>query len=590
MRYDYVMSMPNKEVISLLRLSTAEQAANDRSGLDRQRGINRATAAAHSLTIRREIEAVDVSGRHVRDDPQFQQLFRELETDPTLAGIVVSEQSRLVRPEKFEHYTVLDIFARNRKMIWTPGGVIDATTEEGIMSLTLNGMMSGQELRKIKDRCISGKRVLRDKGLNPCPAHALPRTVRYVKIRNENGKVIDQRWELVPLMVERVKRAYQLLFEGQSYRSIAEQVGGLSPDGFHKLMQNPIHIGIRRYAYTLSPEYMPKATVKNPYPKRKRRSILADQPIDVPTREELILGTKQPIVPPIISMADFDRAQEIMRSRITRWRKGKIKNDGRPRFLLNQVYCGCGEPVIGKYGSDGKRGQIRPFLDRYVCRSTYPGDRHGEQGCRGEWRSIRRMDLEACVIQMIERLADRKFLTTLLKQLIVVSQPKPDPAQAQREAALRKHDQGRQTLLAMVRAGDISRAEFKAQMAILEHDKKATEALAPPPQQSLDPATIAIGLINTFQGFGMLAFGRQRAILQGALKRIIINGNERTVHSVTISGGYLGGSKGGVNSPLLCSQYPQIDNPLDFVLKFPQPISIPVVPTGVRRGRPRKVA
>jgi len=65
------------------------------------------------VKIRREIVVVDVSGRHVADDPQFQALFEELK-DPTLSGVLVSEQSRLVRPETFDDYRILGIFQKHQ--------------------------------------------------------------------------------------------------------------------------------------------------------------------------------------------------------------------------------------------------------------------------------------------------------------------------------------------------------------------------------------------------------------------------------------------------------------------------------------------
>jgi DNA invertase Pin-like site-specific DNA recombinase len=566
----------SNEIISLLRLSTAEQNAGDRSGLDRQRSINRETAARCGLVIRREIEAVDVSGRHVKDDPQFQQLFRELATDPTLTGIVVSEQSRLFRPEQFGDYSILDIFSAHKKLIYTPGEVIDAASDAGVLNLTLNGMMSGQELRKIKDRCNTGKRILRERGGNPGGNHTLPGTVRYVRERNADGKVTGSHWELVPLAVERVKRAYDLLFAGYSYQAIADEVGGWSDHGIRRLLQNPIHIGIRRYGWALSPEYLPRATAKNPNPKPKRRSVASATPYDVPTRAELIAGTKAPIVPPIISIADWDRAQEIMAARITTWRKTHTKLDesGRDRFLLNQGYCSCGEPLYVRYGSRDHTRQPRPHLDTYICRSRFNNVKrvaHGEpMGCQGAWGSIRRTDLEAAVCEAVIQLADRAFISRVLSQVLAAA-TRPDPAQADRAKAAAKLENGRKELLAMVRAGDITRSEFKAEIDILERESNALASLAPPARPALDPAAVAAGLIGVFQGFDTLPFERQRAILRGAIKSVRVDGIARTIVSVTVAGGYLGT---GANVVLPPTSHHQINAVRDFVLQFPQPILI----------------
>ena len=118
------------EVISLIRFSTAEQVAEGRAGIERQRTANLAGAALHGLKIRREMVVVDVSGRHVKDDPQFQGLFDELK-DPGLAGVVASEQSRIFRPEEYGDYAILDNFSRNRKLIFTPTARIDSHHPRG---------------------------------------------------------------------------------------------------------------------------------------------------------------------------------------------------------------------------------------------------------------------------------------------------------------------------------------------------------------------------------------------------------------------------------------------------------------------------
>jgi len=58
-----------KRVIELIRVSTEEQAAEDRAGIPAQRDANRRTARTYGLTIVRSIEIVDVSGAAVLSSP-----------------------------------------------------------------------------------------------------------------------------------------------------------------------------------------------------------------------------------------------------------------------------------------------------------------------------------------------------------------------------------------------------------------------------------------------------------------------------------------------------------------------------------------
>jgi DNA invertase Pin-like site-specific DNA recombinase len=560
------MMQPNgssaPEVDSLIRFSTAEQVAEGRAGIERQRAANVAGAALHGLKIRREIVVVDVSGRHVKDDPQFQGLFEELK-DPSLAGVIASEQSRIFRPEEYGDYAILDNFSRNKKLIYTPTARIDPTTSEGRMTLIMGGLMSGEELHKIRERCNGGKATKRLQGLHPGGNHMLPKTVKFVRERNADGKVIATRWELVPLEAERMKRAFQLLFEGDSYDVIAEKIGGdWTGSGLRRAMMNPVHIGIRRYEWEAKgEEYAPRPTVKNPKPKKRRRLTKRAVSLDVPTREELESGKARPIVEPIITLADWDYAQAIIVSRITKWRKSKIKNERRDRAVANGIgRCSCGEPLYVKYGSRGSH------LDAYICKTRHPRGK----GCG--MQAVKRADLDAAIAQTITMLADADFLMGVLKAALALQQAAPDPARAEREQALRNLDNGRKELLIMVRKGYLRHNEFREQMAGLEAEVRALEALVPAPAPQLNPKQIMELVAAVFAEFAFLSFDQQRLLLRGAVKSIIVDSHARAITTVTISGGYLGN---GANSVLRSRTQSGISAIPDLVIRFPHPVEIP---------------
>ncbi len=380
------------EVISLIRFSTAEQVSEGKAGIDRQRRANEAGAMLHGLRIRREMLCIDVSGRHVKDDPQFQALFEEMK-DPTLTGVIAPEQSRIFRPEEYADYAILDHFGRNKKLIFTPSARIDPTTSEGRMTLVMGGLMSGEELHKIRDRCNGGKMTKRLEGKHPGGNQLLPKTVKFVRVRNAEGiKTGETYWELVPIEVARMKLAFQLLFEGDSYELIAEKIGGgWTGSGLHRAMMNPIHIGIRRYQWEAKgDEYMPKASAKNPKPKKRRRLVKRAAPLDIPTREDLESGKAKPIVEPILTLAEWDRAQEIIVSRMTRWRKSKLKNDGRARHLATGIACcSCSDPLYPRYGSRTPDNLVD------LCKSRF----RGGKGCGAQL--IRRDEMDAAIEQTL---------------------------------------------------------------------------------------------------------------------------------------------------------------------------------------------
>jgi DNA invertase Pin-like site-specific DNA recombinase len=98
-----------KKAIELIRVSTEHQAGADRGGIPAQREANKLTARAHDLKIVETIEIVDVSGASVLASPEMQRLLRLMES-PSIEGVVAKEFSRLMRPDKFTDYALLQHF------------------------------------------------------------------------------------------------------------------------------------------------------------------------------------------------------------------------------------------------------------------------------------------------------------------------------------------------------------------------------------------------------------------------------------------------------------------------------------------------
>lgn len=429
------------------------------------------------------------------------------------------------------------------------------------MALTVGGMMSGEELHTLRGRFARGKATKRLEGKHVGGNQMLPKTVKFIRERNAEGvKTGKTYWELVPLEAERMKRAFQLLFDGHSYETIAEMVGGWTGNGLHRAMMNPIHIGIRRCEWTVGAEYDPEPTSKNPTPKKRRKLIKRAAALDVPTRAELESGAKPPVVEPIITIAEWDRAQEIIAARMSHWRKSKLKNNGRQRGVATGIAdCSCGLPLYMKYGSRGSH------LDAYICRSRHPKGK----GCG--MQSIKRADLDAAIADTMSMLAAPGFLASVLEAAIGLQQAAPDPARVERERALAKLENGRREMLTMVRMGEMTRDEFRGQMAALETEVRALEALVPAPAPRIDPRQIVDLVVRVFTEFALMAFCQQRAILRGAVKSIIVDSHARAITTVTISGGYLGR---GANSVLHSRTQSGISAIPDLTIRFPHPVVI----------------
>src|ERR1035438_3497537 len=130
----------SKRVIQLVRVSTEGQAADDKAGLAAQRAVTLCTAATYGLEIVRTIEMSDVSGTAVLCAPEMQELLRLIES-PDIHGVVAKEFSRLMRPENFKDYELLQAFVDACTLLYLPDGPIDfSSSMGGFMGLIRAGM------------------------------------------------------------------------------------------------------------------------------------------------------------------------------------------------------------------------------------------------------------------------------------------------------------------------------------------------------------------------------------------------------------------------------------------------------------------
>lgn len=550
------------EVVSLIRFSTAEQVAQGKAGVEGQRRINELAAKNHGLRIRDEFVVINVSGRHTASDPQFNAMFKALE-DPTLVGILANEQSRIERPEDFGSWQILARIQKLKKVIFTPTGRIDPNTPEGRMALTLGGFMSGEELHLLKSRFARGKMIKRLEGKHAGGNQTLPRGFKFIRERNEIGKVVGCHWEQDPVEMLRMQTAFQLLMTNLPFQLIAQKTGGYgSGTAIKRAMMNPCWIGCRRYEFEATgDEYHPEPTVKNPAPKPRRRLVRRAVPLDVPSIEDLRTGASSPLFRPIMDLASWDAAQANIAAREGIIRKTRVKNLNKPRFLaMGLLFCRCGRQMYFRYGSDG-----RSHLDRYYCSSAYP---HGP-GCGAP--SVRRVELDSAIESLVsKRLLDANFLSQILET--VTTQPKtPDPVRAAITKARADLEAGRKDLLQMVRHHEISRAEFNQQIALLEKELRTNEALLPAPPPTWDAKEFLQKVANAFACFCRLPFERKRGILNSAVRRIVTDSRSRSLISITISGGYLGRA----NEQLPLKTQLTIRPVPDLVFHLPEPFEIP---------------
>jgi len=279
-----------KSVIELIRVSTEGQASEDRAGIPAQRESNRRTALAYGLTIVKSIEIVDVSGAAVLSSPQMQELLRLMES-PDIHGVVTKEFSRLMRPEKFTDYALLQQFIDTETVLYLPDGPIDLASKSGRLLGTIRAALAGLERREILDRMNDAKESMRRAGKHPGGESSLPYGVTYSP---KTG------WAYTA-DVEKVRTAFRLFLSGETSYTVLSQKLHIPRTNVRFILENPIYTGWRVYRERRDPSvagYVSRPGGRQGYRRKIER-----------TPDEVI---RIRVLDAIVSGENFDRVQRII--------------------------------------------------------------------------------------------------------------------------------------------------------------------------------------------------------------------------------------------------------------------------------------
>jgi DNA invertase Pin-like site-specific DNA recombinase len=318
------MKDPLKKVIELIRVSTKGQADDDRASIPAQRAINRRTCIQYGLEIVYSIEISDVSGAAVLLAPEIQELKRLMQS-PTISGVVAREFSRLMRPDNFTDYTLLQAFVDSKSILFLPDGPIDLNTKTGRLVGTIRAAIAGSERSEILERMWSAKEEKRKRGELAQSLVVLPFGIGYEK---------DCGFFYKP-EAERVRDAFQQFLSGnQSYLKLSKIVG-VTPRGMHLILRNPIWTGWRVIDKKRDASFAGK--YEGIDGRQTDRRKIARAPEDV-IRVQVIRE-------PLISQSDFEATQRIMD--LKQGKHWRARTGYAHRFTYNGfLTCStCGEVV-----------------------------------------------------------------------------------------------------------------------------------------------------------------------------------------------------------------------------------------------------
>lgn len=369
-----------KRVIELIRVSTEGQAKDDRGGIPAQRAANRRTAAQFGLEIVETVEMIDVSGAAVLFEPDMQKLLRDLGRDD-IHGVVAREFSRLMRPDNYGDFAILQRFAETNTLLYLPEGPLNFSDKMGRIVGTMQGLMSGLELSLIRERMMSGKEALRKMGRWAAAQHCLPYGVGY----NRDTHTFFYKPESV-----KVKEVFRRFLAGEhNYDTLAGILGMKSATSARNILQNPIYFG---WLVFDSKRDMSRTGRLGPdgLPRRDRRDIKRSP--EETYRHKVLDG--------VVTQGDFDRVQRIIAHKATANLRQRQKLG---QFIYNGfLWCSkCGARVH----------TARNNFDRYYYICSNKKRKNGKGDCLCPYTGhMNRDKTEAILDRLISSTLSNPFL------------------------------------------------------------------------------------------------------------------------------------------------------------------------------------
>lgn len=455
-----------EKVIELIRVLTEGQAALDRASIPAQRAINRKTAAHYGLEIVRSIELADVSGAAVLHAPEMQALVQAIRS-PEIHGVVAREFSRLMRPENFADYALLQCFADTDTILYLPEGPLDFNSKAGRLMGTLRAAIAGMERTEILERIWTAKEEKRRRGELAQSQVVLPFGVGY-----EVGRGFFYLPE-----AERVREAFRLFVSGEQrcYTELAKLVG-VTPRGVHVIMRNPIWMGWR--VIDKRRDMSGAGKVLRAGGRQGDRKKITRAPEDI-IRVQVITA-------PLLTAAEWRHAQQIMDQKgAMHWRN---QPDAGGRFVYTGfLKCGCCGDIL--YGHRRRR-------DYYLCRRRYWSfKKDASQPCAAA--TMRRERLEPKLDDVLgTKLTDAGFLAEVLAELDHGRQSGNASAADRLRSQIARLEGRRERILEAFLDGTIRKVDRDLRMAEAQRDLVMAKAQLEREQATAPPLDVEqLGLL-----------------------------------------------------------------------------------------------
>lgn len=447
--------MPKKDdVVGLARVSTEEQGKDDRGGLPRQMEVIQHCVTVQKLNCVEIVTLKGVSGTEVRQNREIQRLLRLIESKQ-IAGIVVADLDRLIRPAAGEDFAILDPFIDAKATIYASGQKLDFANPMSILMVRFMLSFSEFERTLILARTSGAIKELCRMGRHPFGAQLLPHGITYDRDTHVWGT--DGR-------IAAIQEAFRLIDEEgiSNINEVARRVG-IHQRALHNHVRNPLYCGWRVYSFGREPK---KITSKNG--RRYKRKVKLS--------EADIIKVKV-LDPPPVSEDRFQRAQAVMAATYKNWKAERVD---RPAYNLLRSVARCGHCDSRLYFSqDLRRPNIKGY---YFCSQHYY--KKGKTGTCGAANQAK-PDLDATT---------NRFVTELLRNPATVRAILAHTEAAHQANVAQPESQAtkpatfairRQRLLDGFEHGDVTAVELRERRAKIQIEEDTAKRVAKSQAQSL---------------------------------------------------------------------------------------------------------
>jgi DNA invertase Pin-like site-specific DNA recombinase len=342
MRKAQVMARKRK-VVALVRVSTEDQAKEDRGGVDRQLEVIHHCIRIGELDCIETIILKGVSGTEVRHNREIQRILQLIESRQ-IDGVVVADLDRLMRPAAGGAYALLDPFIDSKATNFASGQQLDFANP--VTHLIVKILLSFAEFERslILTRTSGAVRELCRKGRHPFGPQLLPHGVTYNRETYTWG---------TNEKIAAIQEAYRLVDEEglSNINEVARRVG-IHQRALHNHIRNRLYSGWRIYDTGRESK-----KVTSRHGRRYKRKV--------PLPEEEVIKVKV-LDPPPVSEERFRRVQEVLAATRKNW---KAERADRPTYNLLRSVARCGHCDSRLYFSHDLR---KPnVMGYYFCSQHY---------------------------------------------------------------------------------------------------------------------------------------------------------------------------------------------------------------------------